>query len=137
MPVQLINLVIQCMFPKLNVNYNQIKSLMRKRISIVSSRVGTPVFWGNPPPLSGYPLFLKQIKKVPPPPLSESHPNWCMQIVRNTLKWRCYILYYTKSTENIITVFLTQIISHREKNADTKVALSISRWQKWNSRRQF
>ena len=41
----------------------------------------------NPPPpfsegtsLSGYPLFLNQIKKVTPPlslSLSESHPNWC------------------------------------------------------------
>ena len=34
-------------------------------------------------------------------------------------------------------VFLTQIISRRQKNADAKVALSISRRQKWNSRRQF
>ena len=35
------------------------------------------------------------------------------------------------------TVFLTQIISHRQKNADAKVALLISRWQKWKLRRQF
>ena len=34
-------------------------------------------------------------------------------------------------------VFLTEIISRRQKNADAKVALSISRRQKWNSRRQF
>ena len=27
-----------------------------------------------------------------------------MQIVRNTLKWRCYVLYYTKSIENIINI---------------------------------
>ena len=33
--------------------------------------------------------------------------------------------------------FLTQIISRWQKNADAKVASSISRWQKWNSRRQF
>ena len=36
-----------------------------------------------------------------------------------------------------ITVFLTQIISRRQKNADAKVVLSISCRQKWNSRRQF
>ena len=35
------------------------------------------------------------------------------------------------------TVFLTQIISCRQKNADVKAVLSISRQQKWNSRRQF
>ena len=40
------------------------------------------------------------------PLLSESHPNWCMQIVWNTLKWRCYISYYTKSIENIINITL-------------------------------
>ena len=34
-------------------------------------------------------------------------------------------------------VFLTQIFSRRQKNADAKVALSISRRQKWKSRRQF
>ena len=35
------------------------------------------------------------------------------------------------------SVILTQIISRRQKNADAKVVLSISRRQKWNSRRQF
>ena len=35
------------------------------------------------------------------------------------------------------SVFITQIISRRQKNADAKVVLSISRRQKWNSRRQF
>ena len=34
-------------------------------------------------------------------------------------------------------VFLTQIISRQPKNADAKVALSISHQQKWKSRRQF
>ena len=34
-------------------------------------------------------------------------------------------------------VFLTQIISRQPKNADAKVALSISHRQKWKSRRQF
>ena len=34
-------------------------------------------------------------------------------------------------------VFLTQIISRQRKNADAKVALSISHRQKWKSRRQF
>ena len=37
----------------------------------------------------------------------------------------------------IIPVFLTQIISRQQKNADAKVALSISRQQKWNLCRQF
>ena len=37
----------------------------------------------------------------------------------------------------IIPVFLTQIISRRQKNADAKVVLPISRRQKWNSHRQF
>ena len=37
----------------------------------------------------------------------------------------------------IIPVFLTQIISRRQKNADAKVVLSISRQQKWNLHRQF
>ena len=35
------------------------------------------------------------------------------------------------------SVFLTQIISRRQKNANAKVALSISRRQKWKSRWQF
>ena len=34
------------------------------------------------------------------------------------------------------TVFITQTVSHRQKNADAKVVGSISRWQKWNLRRQ-
>ena len=36
-----------------------------------------------------------------------------------------------------LAVFLTQIISRLQKNADAKVVLSISRRQKWNLRRQF
>ena len=35
------------------------------------------------------------------------------------------------------SVFLTQIISRRQKNADAKVVLSISCLQKWNLRQQF
>ena len=35
------------------------------------------------------------------------------------------------------SLFLTEIISRRQKNTDEKVALSISRRQKWNSRGQF
>ena len=34
-------------------------------------------------------------------------------------------------------VFLTQIISRRQKNADAKVVLSISCLQKWNLHQQF
>ena len=37
----------------------------------------------------------------------------------------------------IYPVFLTQIISRQQKNADAKVALLISRRQKWNSHRQI
>ena len=36
-----------------------------------------------------------------------------------------------------LAVFLTQIISRLQKNADAKVVLSISCLQKWNLRRQF
>ena len=66
--------------------------------TIVPQGLETQLFWGNPP-LSE--AFLKSY-----PPLSEIHPNWCMQIVRNTLKWRCYVSYYTKSIENIINITL-------------------------------
>ena len=37
----------------------------------------------------------------------------------------------------ICTVFLTQVISHRQKNADAKAVQLILHQQKWNSRRQF
>ena len=37
----------------------------------------------------------------------------------------------------LLSVFLTQIISCQQKNADAKVALSISCQRKWNLRRQF
>ena len=37
----------------------------------------------------------------------------------------------------VFAVFLTQIISRRQKNADAKVALLISHWQKWKLRQQF
>ena len=72
--------------------------------TIASFGLESCLFWGNPPPLSGYPLFLKQIWKVTP--ISESHPNCCIQIVRNNLKWRYYVSYYTKSIENIINITL-------------------------------
>ena len=39
--------------------------------------------------------------------------------------------------EIVNAVFLTEIISRRQKNADAKFVLSISRRQKWNSVRQF
>ena len=65
--------------------------------TIASFGLESRLFWGNP-------LFLKQIWKVTP--ISESHPNSCMQIVRNNLKWRWYVSYYTKSIENIINITL-------------------------------
>ena len=70
---------------------------------IVSSRVETPLFLRKPP-FWVPPSFWSKFKKLPP--LSESHPNWCMKIVRNTIKWRCYVSYYTKSIENIINITL-------------------------------
>ena len=51
-----------------------------------------------------------------------------------------YIYTYTHIYTHIhtcIPVFLTQIISRRQKNADAKVASSISCRQKWNSCQQF
>ena len=41
---------------------------------IVFSRVGTPPFLRDPPPF----FSEANLKSYPPPPLSESHPNWCM-----------------------------------------------------------
>ena len=38
----------------------------KKHIIIVSSRVETPPFLSAPPPFLGTPIFLKQIKKLPP-----------------------------------------------------------------------
>ena len=75
---------------------------------------------GIPPPLSGYPLFLKQIIKNYPP-LSESHPNWCMQIAWNTLKWRTYISYYTKSIEDIVIITLYRFWLNSVFTADSLV----------------
>ena len=44
-----------------------------------------PPFSEVTPPRSGYPrLSEANLKSFPP--LSEIHPNWCLQIVRNTLK---------------------------------------------------
>ena len=84
-----------------------LNSNMKIHIYIVSSRVGTP----PPSPFSEGtssfwvpPSFWWKFKKLPQ--LCESHPNWCMQIVRNTLKWRCHNSYYTKSIGNIINITL-------------------------------
>ena len=61
----------------------------------------------QPPPLSfpGYP-FLSEANLKSYLPLSQIHRKWCMQIVRNTLKWRCYVSYHTKSIKNIINIAL-------------------------------
>ena len=48
----------------------------------------------------------------------------------------CFLLIIV-DINNVLTVFLNQIISRQQKNADTKVASSISRQQKWNPCRQF
>ena len=44
---------------------------------------------------------------------------------------------FTSNYYIIQPVLLTQIISHRQKNADPEVALSMSHRQKWNLRQQF
>ena len=63
---------------------------------------------------------------------------WHKRIIPSLKEWR---FWYLKLTGDFplyfLPVFLTQVISRRQKNADAKVALSISRRQKWNSRRQF
>ena len=57
------------------------------------------------PSLSGHPPFSEaNLKNYPP--LSDSHPNWCMKIVWTILKWRTYISYYTTLIENIINITL-------------------------------
>ena len=53
-------------------------------------------------------------------------------LIRKSLS---YLL--TTNTELQHLVFLTQIISRRQKNFDAKVVQWISRRQKWNLRRQF
>ena len=65
-----------------------------------------PLFSEGTPPLSGYPPFSEAIFKNYLP-FSESHSNWCMEIVLKTLKWRSYISYYIKSIENIIITLYT------------------------------
>ena len=59
-----------------------------------------------PPPAPPPPPPLSDANLKSYAPLSESNPNWCMQIVGNTLKRRCYVLYYTKSIESIINITL-------------------------------
>ena len=70
--------------------------------------------------------------------------NICLQCYQQKNKektWRKLTRLHIKTRPPITwlsdTVFLTQIISRRQKNADAKVVLSISRRQKWNSHRQI
>ena len=91
------------------LNFTRLNSFFRLRCAcktIVSSMVGPPPFLRKPPlPLSEYPpLSDANLKSYPS--LSESHPDWLMQIVRNTLEWRRYVSYNTKSIENIINITL-------------------------------
>ena len=46
-------------------------------------------------------------------------------------------LFLKVCTDVAVVLYSTQIISRQQKNADAKVALSISRRKKWKSRRQF
>ena len=70
----------QGVFYKKMDNKNMFLDNVFNETSIVSSRVGTPLFLRDPPPsphLSGYPpLSEANLKSYTP--LSESHPNWCM-----------------------------------------------------------
>ena len=54
-----------------------------------------------------------------------------LHIIRKLIK------YFLKKGLVKATVFVTQIISRRQKNANAKVLYPISQKQKWNSRRQF
>ena len=63
-------------------------------------RAGSPLSWGSPP------FWILTLSEANLTPLFESHPNWCLQILWNTLKWWCYILYYTKSIESVIIITL-------------------------------
>ena len=76
--------------------------LVRSIDSIVSSRVGTPVFWGNPPPIQG----------TPPPMFMRAIQIGACKFYE-TLKWRFYVLYYTKSIEEniIITLYTFRLTS--------------------------
>ena len=73
--------------------------------NIVSSKVGTPLLWGNPPPpFLGTPSFWSKFKKLIPSfwePSKLVHAN-----CKNTLKRRCYVSDYTKSIEKIINITL-------------------------------
>ena len=60
---------------------------------IVSSRVGTPCFWGNPPAFLGTPSFWSKFKKLPPSfwePSKLVHVN-CMKHFKKVLR---FVLYY-------------------------------------------
>ena len=59
----------------------------------------------NFPFSEGTPFFLKQIQKATLLFLGAIQIAAC-SIVKNTLKWRCYISYYTKSIEYIINITL-------------------------------
>ena len=76
-------------------------------------------FKGTPPPFWITPSFWRKFKKLPL--LSESHPNWCMQIAWNTLKWRTYISYYTKSIEDIVIITLYRFWLNSVFTADSLV----------------
>ena len=92
--------------------------------------------------------------KVPPDShffLKPSFQNLGLNVVPPSRKGRTDAVYASYNIYTYISIylsiylsiyihtlfFLTQIISRRQINADAKVALSISRRQKWNSHRQF
>ena len=103
-------LVVLIFLSQLKVKTDAIKKIMLELLIVNGIIHSFLQGWNAPPPflrecpLSGYPPLSEANLKIYP--LSESHPNWCIKIVRNTSKWRCYVSYYTKSIENIINITL-------------------------------
>ena len=94
------NLILSASNPRTGQTKSNNSSTTCNELLIAPSVVGTPFFKRTLTLFSGYPpLSEANLKSYPS--LSKSHPNWCMQIVRNTLKWRCHVLYYNKPIENV------------------------------------
>ena len=79
------NLILSASNPRTGQTKSNNSSTTCNELLIAPSVVGTPFFKRTLTLFSGYPpLSEANLKSYPS--LSKSHPNWCMQIVRNTLK---------------------------------------------------